>query len=259
MGAAVQPTGARRAGVCLAPEPPPCPAYYTPAGGVCTPAGVECAPSLQPWALGSGPTYMICLTFFCTLREPKSSRTCENRTRNEKNVRQNLIPRATAYWAPAGNYVGQVEVGAVLTWPPFRLTRAEYQGAFYSMTGRSGWTQLGLALKSSVCSTTVNTYTLPQAQAGVLWAHTHCRVVPLEPRAVRDPAHPNHGMVHRRPGRSTWSSAERTSSRRCRAPPWPGGSGRGTRTARSWRRNSAARPRWWPAGRCCWWRTRATA
>ena len=40
--------------------------------------------------VGSGPRYMICVTHFCTLRESKNLRPCENR------VRQNLIPRATA-------------------------------------------------------------------------------------------------------------------------------------------------------------------
>ena len=60
---------------------------------------------------------MIRVTLFCTLRESENTRTCENCTRNAcnacnscmsvcfltratcKNVRQNLIPRATAYFA----------------------------------------------------------------------------------------------------------------------------------------------------------------
>ena len=33
-------------------------------------------------ALGSGPRYMICVTFFCTLRESQNTRPCENSTRN---------------------------------------------------------------------------------------------------------------------------------------------------------------------------------
>ena len=48
--------------------------------------------------LGSSPRFMICVTHFYTLRESKNTETCENRTRNAcKNVRQNLILRATAY------------------------------------------------------------------------------------------------------------------------------------------------------------------
>ena len=112
--------------LCLAPEPPPCPAYFTAAGGVC-------APSLQPWA-------------------------------------------------PPGYYAGQAVVGAVQAWPTFNpfpitplftangsTTLAVYQSVFYTLAGKA-WTSLTLSLKSSVCSTTVNTYTLLQAQGGVLWA-----------------------------------------------------------------------------------------
>ena len=65
-------------------------------------------------AVGSGPRYMICVILFCMLSKSETTRTCENCTRNTcnyrmsvcfltratcKNVRQNLIPRATAYLA----------------------------------------------------------------------------------------------------------------------------------------------------------------
>ena len=43
-------------------------------------------------SLGSGPRYMICVTLFCTLCESENART----RATCKNVRQNLIPRATA-------------------------------------------------------------------------------------------------------------------------------------------------------------------
>ena len=49
------------------------------------------------WKIGSDPRYMICVTLFCTLRESENTQTCENCTRF-KNVLQNLILRATAYW-----------------------------------------------------------------------------------------------------------------------------------------------------------------
>ena len=52
--------------------------------------------------LGSGPRYMICVTLFCTLHRTRFA--CDSRiavccfTRAKcKNVRQNLIPRATSY------------------------------------------------------------------------------------------------------------------------------------------------------------------
>ena len=52
--------------------------------------------------------YMICVTLFCMLRESKNIPTCENRTRNTratcKNVRQYLIPWATAYCTTTKNF-----------------------------------------------------------------------------------------------------------------------------------------------------------
>ena len=68
----------------------------------------------QSSVLGSFPRYMICVTLFCMLRESKNTRTSENFTQKRnacnsrlsvcfltcakyKNLRQNLIPRATAY------------------------------------------------------------------------------------------------------------------------------------------------------------------
>ena len=44
--------------------------------------------------VGNGPRYMICVTHFCTLRESKTHSHAKIAC---KNVRQNLIPRATAY------------------------------------------------------------------------------------------------------------------------------------------------------------------
>ena len=70
--------------------------------------------SLPAGELGSGPRYMICVTHFCPLRESENTRfacnsrmavcfACDSRTAvcfltrtTCKNVRQNLIPRATA-------------------------------------------------------------------------------------------------------------------------------------------------------------------
>ena len=59
---------------------------------------------LQPMAagqsaLGSSPRNIICVTRFCTPREPKNAQPRESRTRfraTGKNVRQNPTPRATA-------------------------------------------------------------------------------------------------------------------------------------------------------------------
>ena len=74
-------------------------------------SSIKCRPALHG-PVGSGPRYMISVTLFCTLRESENTRTCENCTRFAcnscmsvcfltratcKNVRQNLIPRATAY------------------------------------------------------------------------------------------------------------------------------------------------------------------